>query len=298
MVSENNRSVNEELELANGKILERDFIPIIYDGVQYGTVWQYRDITSRKESEQELVRALEAERSYNELNKNFVSMVSHEFRTPLTSIQSTAELLLTFSDRFTADDINKRVERIHQSSVRMDQLIEDVLTIGKLEANNSFVNNEEFKLSAVLNDTIELLRMGELSGRNVQIEGLTNEPTMLCDVRLVELIFRNILENAGKYSSTDTSIEIKVEFSENNVQLECKDHGIGIPEEEQKHIFESFKRATNTEGIKGTGLGLAIVKKSVDRLNGSIDLSSEMGVGTTISLTLPIKSARINSLES
>lgn len=225
-------------------------------------------------------------------------MVSHEFRTPLTSIQSTAELLLTFSDRFTADDINKRVERIHQSSVRMDQLIEDVLTIGKLEANNSFVNNEEFKLSAVLNDTIELLRMGELSGRNVQIEGLTNEPTMLCDVRLVELIFRNILENAGKYSSTDTSIEIKVEFSENNVQLECKDHGIGIPEEEQKHIFESFKRATNTEGIKGTGLGLAIVKKSVDRLNGSIDLSSEMGVGTTISLTLPIKSARINSLES
>lgn len=190
------------------------------------------------------------------------------------------------------------MERIHQSSVRMDQLIEDVLTIGKLEANNSFVNNEEFKLSAVLNDTIELLRMGELSGRNVQIEGLTNEPTMLCDVRLVELIFRNILENAGKYSSTDTSIEIKVEFSENNVQLECKDHGIGIPEEEQKHIFESFKRATNTEGIKGTGLGLAIVKKSVDRLNGSIDLSSEMGVGTTISLTLPIKSARINSLES
>lgn len=297
LVSENNRSVNEELELANGKILERDFIPIIYDGVQYGTVWQYRDITSRKESEQELVRALEAERSYNELNKNFVSMVSHEFRTPLTSIQSTAELLLTFSDRFTADDIKKRVERIHQSSVRMDQLIEDVLTIGKLEANNSFVNNEEFKLSTVLNDTIELLRMGELSGRNVQIEGLTNEPTMLCDVRLVELIFRNILENAGKYSSTDTPIEINVKFSENNVHLECKDHGIGIPEEEQKHIFESFKRATNTEGIKGTGLGLAIVKKSVDRLNGSVALSSEMGVGTTISLTLPIKSAHVNSLE-
>lgn len=177
-------------------------------------------------------------------------MVSHEFRTPLTSIQSTAELLLTFSDRFTADDINKRVERIHQSSVRMDQLIEDVLTIGKLEANNSFVNNEEFKLSAVLNDTIELLRMGELSGRNVQIEGLTNEPTMLCDVRLVELIFRNILENAGKYSSTDTSIEIKVEFSENNVQLECKDHGIGIPEEEQKHIFESSNELPIPKALK------------------------------------------------
>ena len=295
LVSENSRSVNEELELANGKILERDFIPIIYDGIQYGTVWQYRDITSRKENEQELVRALEAERSYNELNKNFVSMVSHEFRTPLTSIQSTAELLLTFSDRFTLDDIKKRVDRIHQSSIRMDQLIEDVLTIGKLEANNNFVNNEEFKLSSVLQETIEMLQMSELSGREVIIEGLSDEPMMYCDVRLMELIFRNILENAAKYSEQDKPIRISTEFSKTHAHIQCIDHGIGIPPKEQKHIFESFKRASNTEGIKGTGLGLAIVKKSVDRLNGTIGLSSVIDEGTTISLELPIKNSKTNS---
>lgn len=295
LVSENSRSVNEELELVNGKILERDFIPIIYDGIQYGTVWQYRDITSRKENEQELVRALEAERSYNELNKNFVSMVSHEFRTPLTSIQSTAELLLTFSDRFTIDDIKKRVDRIHQSSIRMDQLIEDVLTIGKLEANNNFVNNEEFKLSSVLQETTEMLQMSELSGREVIIEGLSDEPMMYCDVRLMELIFRNILENAAKYSEQDKPIRISTEFSKTHAHIQCIDQGIGIPPKEQKHIFESFKRASNTEGIKGTGLGLAIVKKSVDRLNGTIGLSSVIDEGTTISLELPIKNSKTNS---
>jgi PAS domain S-box-containing protein len=295
LVSENSRSVNEELDLVNGKILERDFIPIIYDGIQYGTVWQYRDITSRKENEQELVRALEAERSYNELNKNFVSMVSHEFRTPLTSIQSTAELLLTFSDRFTLDDIKKRVDRIHQSSIRMDQLIEDVLTIGKLEANNNFVNNEEFKLSSVLQETIEMLQMSELSGREVIIEGLSDEPMMYCDVRLMELIFRNILENAAKYSEQDKPIRISTEFSQTHAHIQCIDLGIGIPPKEQKHIFESFKRASNTEGIKGTGLGLAIVKKSVDRLNGTIGLSSVIDEGTTISLELPIKNSKTNS---
>lgn len=295
LVSENSRSVNEELELVNGKILERDFIPIIYDGIQYGTVWQYRDITSRKENEQELVRALEAERSYNELNKNFVSMVSHEFRTPLTSIQSTAELLLTFSDRFTLDDIKKRVDRIHQSSIRMDQLIEDVLTIGKLEANNNFVNNEEFKLSSVLQETIEMLQMSELSGREVIIEGLSDEPMMYCDVRLMELIFRNILENAAKYSEQDKPVRISTEFSKTHAHIQCIDQGIGIPPKEQKHIFESFKRASNTEGIKGTGLGLAIVKKSVDRLNGTIGLSSVIDEGTTISLELPIKNSKTNS---
>ena len=295
LVSENSRSVNEELDLVNGKILERDFIPIIYDGIQYGTVWQYRDITSRKENEQELVRALEAERSYNELNKNFVSMVSHEFRTPLTSIQSTAELLLTFSDRFTLDDIKKRVDRIHQSSIRMDQLIEDVLTIGKLEANNNFVNNEEFKLSSVLQETIEMLQISELSGREVIIDGLSDEPMMYCDVRLMELIFRNILENAAKYSEQDKPIRISTEFSQTHAHIQCIDQGIGIPPKEQKHIFESFKRASNTEGIKGTGLGLAIVKKSVDRLNGTIGLSSVIDEGTTISLELPIKNSKTNS---
>ena len=184
---ENKRSVNEELELMNGRILERDYIPIIYGGVQYGTVWQYRDITDRKKSEKELLRALESERSYNELNKNFVSMVSHEFRTPLTSIFSTAELLLEFSDSYGPADIKKRVGRIHASSIRMENLIEDVLTIGKLDSTQVIENMQKFKLSEVLDDTIKMLRSMGFKDREIHVSGMEYERLMYSDLSLVEL---------------------------------------------------------------------------------------------------------------
>lgn len=287
LVNENSRSVNEELELANGKILERDFIPIIYDGIQYGTVWQYRDITSRKENEQELMRALEAERSYNELNKNFVSMISHEFRTPLTSIQSTSELLLTFSERFTMDDIIKRIDRIHQSSIRMDQLIEDVLTIGKLDAESTLVNTSKINILRFLNDLIEQLEMSELSDRQVEIVSLSETHHIYTDPSLLELILRNMLENAAKYSPKDSKIDFKVREINSVFEFKCTDYGIGIPKDEQDFIFESFKRASNTDGVKGTGLGLPIMQKSVNRLNGTLEFTSELNKGSTFTVRIP-----------
>lgn len=287
LVNENSRSVNEELELANGKILERDFIPIIYDGIQYGTVWQYRDITSRKENEQELMGALEAERSYNELNKNFVSMISHEFRTPLTSIQSTSELLLTFSERFTMDDIIKRIDRIHQSSIRMDQLIEDVLTIGKLDAESTLVNTSKINILRFLNDLIEQLEMSELSDRQVEIVSLSETHHIYTDPSLLELILRNMLENAAKYSPKDSKIDFKVREINSVFEFKCTDYGIGIPKDEQDFIFESFKRASNTDGVKGTGLGLPIMQKSVNRLNGTLEFTSELNKGSTFTVRIP-----------
>ena len=283
---ENKRSVNEELELMNGRILERDYIPIIYGGVQYGTVWQYRDITDRKKSEKELLRALESERSYNELNKNFVSMVSHEFRTPLTSIFSTAELLLEFSDSYGPADIKKRVGRIHASSIRMENLIEDVLTIGKLDSTQVIENMQKFKLSEVLDDTIKMLRSMGFKDREIHVSGMEYERLMYSDLSLVELIFRNLLENACKYS--ESGIDFKFEFTSEQVHIECVDYGIGIPQQELNLIFEPFKRASNTEGVKGTGLGLPIVKKSVEKIGGKIWVESEQGKGSKFKVELPL----------
>ncbi len=283
---ENKRSVNEELELMNGRILERDYIPIIYGGVQYGTVWQYRDITDRKKSEKELLRALESERSYNELNKNFVSMVSHEFRTPLTSIFSTAELLLEFSDSYGPADIKKRVGRIHASSIRMENLIEDVLTIGKLDSTQVIENMQKFKLSEVLDDTIKMLRSMGFKDREIHVSGMEYERLMYSDLSLVELIFRNLLENACKYS--ESGIDFKFEFTSKQVHIECVDYGIGIPQQELNLVFEPFKRASNTEGVKGTGLGLPIVKKSVEKIGGKIWVESEQGKGSKFKVELPL----------
>lgn len=279
--------LNQELELKNGLIYERDFIPIYHGDTYLGNVWQYRDITEKKNAETELLRALESERSYNELNSNFVSMVSHEFRTPLTSIHSTAELLLQFGERFTPEELSKRVDRIYNSSKKMDKLIQDVLTVGKLDSDNTKTDPKEFMFSDVLNEMIHILRSSVLSDRDIKVDLEGAQQEVYYDLNLIELILRNLLENAGKYSEPDTPIEIAFCTSEEGLTFSFKDYGIGIPEQDLNSVFESFKRGSNTENFKGTGLGLPIVKKAVDRMNGEIDLVSEVNKGTIITVQLP-----------
>ena len=280
-------SFNEEIRCKNGKIFERDFIPIHNKNEHLGYLWQYRDVSQQKQSELELRRALDAERSYSELNKNFVSMVSHEFRTPLTSIQTTAELLTNYVERFSVDDIKKRADRIHKSSVRMDTLVQDVLTIGKLDSESTMVNINEVNIKNLINELIEQLEMCELAGRKVEFVGLNDAQYIHTDPSLLELIFRNLLENAAKYSSYDSNIRFEVRKKKEGYEFVCTDQGMGIPKEEQEFIFEPFKRASNTEGVKGTGLGLPIVQKSVHRLKGELELTSELNKGSTFTVRIP-----------
>ena len=277
--------VAEEIEFMDERIFERDFIPIYYQDVHLGNLWEYRDVTDKKKHEQKMIQALEAERGYNELNKNFVSMVSHEFRTPLTSIHSTSELLLGFMDRFTPEEQKERVQRIHNSSLKMEQLINDVLMIGKLDSSNSALQLSEFNFKEALVEVITTLNSTILKNRELDIRYKGIETTIKSDRNLVELVLRNLLENAGKYSDPDTPIAIDYSVTNNKISFTCTDKGIGIPEEDQKIIFESFKRASNTGQIVGTGLGLPIVKKSIQRLGGEVTLTSKVGEGTSITVT-------------
>ncbi|MEQ9280757.1 MAG: PAS domain S-box protein [Balneola sp.] len=287
-IVDNKEPVNgQHLELKDGRTFERDFIPIKYQGKYLGNVWQYRDVTQKKESEKELIKALEIERNYNELNKNFVSMVSHEFRTPLTSIHSTAELLLLFGERFKGKELKKRIERIYNSSIKMDSLIQDVLTIGKLESENTDIENSEFNISRMINDTIEVLSAEGLAGKTVEVINKGSDTKVYCDENLMGLTLRNLLENAGKYSPKADKILVTYSVSNKGLEISCQDFGIGIPESDQETIFESFKRGSNTEDIKGTGLGLPIVKKAVNKMGGTINLKSEINKGTKISIKLP-----------
>ncbi len=246
-----------------------------------------RDITDRKKAEEELKNALESERSYNELNRNFVSMVSHEFRTPLTSIQSTAELIHDYIDKFNSEDIKKRVKRILESSIRMDRLIEDVLTIGKLDTMHQMINVTDVEMEEMLEDMIEELTVGVLKERVLEIRGLQPGFKVQTDSSLLELILKNLIGNAVKYSHPDTKLTLDISSTDDALILSVTDKGIGIPENELDQIFESFTRASNTEGVAGNGLGLSIVKKSVEKLKGHISVDTELNKGTTVTIELP-----------
>lgn len=169
----------------------------------------------------------------------------------------------------------------------MDTLIQDVLTIGKLDSDSSTFQHVEIEISDFVQDIIEQLEMSELEDRTVITTGLDTSQTLYSDPSLVELILRNLLENAAKYSPKDQPIHFEVNNREASLEFICTDFGIGIPVEEQKTIFESFKRASNTEGIKGTGLGLSIVQKSVHRLNGELSVQSEPNKGSTFTVRIP-----------
>lgn len=279
--------VNELIRFKDGRIFERDFIPIFNNSFYLGHLWEYRDVTLKKKTEQEMIRALEAERSFNELNKNFVSMVSHEFRTPLTSIYSTAELLLDFGDRFNGEELKKRVQRIYQSSIKMEQLIEDVLTIGKLDSNNTNLQVREVDVEESIQDILHVLKGSVLKDHTITIDSAMNHKMLKTDSNLFELIIRNILENAGKYSPEDSDLELAIKLDEYQFTFVCKDFGIGIPSQELDVVFETFKRGSNTSNIPGTGLGLPIVKKSIERLNGSLKIESAVQQGTRVEVVIP-----------
>lgn len=272
----------------NTKFIEVNSNTIMYNG-KLVTQSVLRDITEKKQAEEELKKALEIERGYNELNKNFVSMVSHEFRTPLTSIHSTSELLLQFGDRFKGEELTKRIQRIYKSTIRMNRLIEDVLTMGKLDSKNSSTDFQVIDFGSLINDVLKVMENNELAGREIHVSKVEETCCQVkLDLNLTELIIRNLIENAAKYSKDDTPINLTYYKEKGRFIITCQDFGIGIPKDDLNYIFASFKRASNTSEIKGTGLGLAIVQKAVNRLKGEINVESEVGKGTTFTVSLPV----------
>lgn len=286
--SKSEPSLNEIWTGADGRVFERDFIPIRYESKYIGSAWQYRDVTDAKMAEDKLKDALQTERNYNELNKNLISMVSHEFRTPLTSITSTAELLLKYTDKFSGNELTKRVERIYGSAIKMDALIQDVLTIGKLESENTSIELQEFNLRNLINELIQSLNLTILKDREVIVNAESASDILYLDLNLMELILRNLLENAGKYSFAPDKIIVNFTITHSHLTLQCLDFGIGIPEKDREIVFESFVRGTNIKDIKGTGLGLSIVKKAVERMRGTIELESGQPQGTSVTINIPL----------
>jgi PAS domain S-box-containing protein len=249
-----------------------------------------RDISDRKRVEAEMIKALERERELIELKSCFVSMASHEFRTPLTTIVSSTELLEIYGQKWTEDKKQKHYQRIDAAVERMTSLLDDVLLFSKVEAGKLEFNPQPLVLKNFCSDLVEELQLGIGVNHKLTLvySGLCQNACM--DEKLLMHILGNLLSNAIKYSPQKTTIIFGCYCDKKEVIFEVKDEGIGIPTGDQERLFESFHRAKNVGNIPGTGLGLAIVRKSVDLHGGSITVESEPGVGTTFKVILPLDS--------
>jgi len=235
-----------------------------------------------KRAEQEILNTLNKERELGEMKSRFVSMASHEFRTPLTTILSSANLIVRYVDNQQARE--KHVERIKSSVQNLTVILNDFLSLERLESGAQKVEFKKFELSELIEEVRQEVHGIIKANQEILVNGeaitLTSDPHILKNVLL------NLISNAIKYSPEDGKIELNVSNGEES-KIIVKDHGIGIPKKDQEQLFERFHRAENATNIQGTGLGLHIVKKYVELLNGTITFDSEEGKGSAFSIVLP-----------
>jgi PAS domain S-box-containing protein len=246
-----------------------------------------RDITARKRAEEEIHQALEKERELSELKSRFVSMASHEFRTPLATIMSSAELLDDYLDQLPAAERIELLGMIKSAVQRMTGVIDQVLTIGRADAERVQFQPRPIDLTHLIEEIAQEIRRNLSAGQTLEVHNHHGGGLARLDEKLVRHILTNLISNAVKYSPQGGRIWLKVEAQGENVHFVVSDQGIGIPLEDQPRLFESFHRGRNVGNLSGTGLGLAIVKRSVDLHRGSISFDSEVGRGTTFRVLLP-----------
>ncbi|MGA7932725.1 MAG: PAS domain S-box protein [Kovacikia sp.] len=271
--------------------VELNIVPIS-DETGWYTHWVsiQRDVTERKRVEASVLNALAREKELNELKSRFVSMVSHEFRTPLTTILSSTELLEASSHSWTETHKQRHYEQIQAAIRRMTALLNDVLLISKIEAGKLEFNPTPLNLQQFCRDLVDAVAL--IAERNhITITFVEqNSCELACmDARLLQQILTNLLSNALKYSRPGGNVHFTLACQHGTATFQIRDHGIGIPASDLEHLFESFHRAANVGNIEGTGLGLAIVKHSVDAHAGTIDVTSEVDRGTTFTVTLPLE---------
>lgn len=246
------------------------------------------EVIERKKAEEEVRKSLEKERELNELKTKFVSIASHEFRTPLSTVLSSASLINQYNERGESDKINKHVQRIKSSVNQLTGILNDFLSLGKLEEGKVDVVNETINPKEFLDEIKEEMNGILKEGQQIVLDCKMESSEIVCDARILRNILFNLITNASKYSDVNKSIYITCRDQQGSVLFEVQDEGIGIPEKDHKHMFDRFFRASNSGNVQGTGLGLNIVKRYIDLLQGSISFSSEYEKGTLFKVTIPI----------
>ena len=239
-----------------------------------------------RKSEVKLKEALQKEKELNELKSRFVSMASHEFRTPLSSILSSAGLIKIYKEKGILEKQEKHINRIKSSVRNLTTILNDFLSIEKLESGKVDYVPQEVEFCQYIKEVITEVKPWAQEHQQIIHQHMGPSQVQI-DAHLVRNILLNLLSNALKYSPDDKAVEIISENQGKQMKIKIIDQGIGIPLKDQKNMFSRFFRATNVTNIKGTGIGLTIVKRYLDIMNGSIDFVSKEGEGSTFTVVIP-----------
>lgn len=273
-VSEGVIRLNEELE---SKVEERTrFLQEAYKQLE--------------QSQAEMQRLLNRERELSEIKTRFVTLASHEFRTPLTTILSSATLASSYSKQDQEERREKHLSRIRDSVLFLNDLLEDFLSLGRLEEGKQNVQISAFDLDDFLKDLVEEMNIQLHPEQQIQVKLLGNH-SCSTDKRLLKNILLNLVSNAIKFSPPGSVIELILQDTPTGKSIAVQDHGMGIPPEDLPHLFTNFSRASNVTQIQGTGLGLTLVKRYVELIKGTVNLKSELGKGTLVTVEIPTLTA-------
>ena len=247
----------------------------------------FMDVTERYKAELDSRAALDSQQEFNNLRSRFVALTSHEFRTPLTSILSSQDLLKHYHERLSEAERLKILDTIESGVHRMTRMLDRVLLLGKTEAHMLEFRPKVIDLRALCTDLVhEAQSQQPGTGCHISLDYAIGPQDGMYDDKLLRHIFSNLLSNAIKYSPSGGQVRLTVMTGENQTVFEVSDQGIGVPADEIEHLFESFHRASNVGSIAGTGLGLVIVKQAVELHGGTITVHSQVGQGTTFTITV------------
>lgn len=246
-------------------------------------------LNSLEQSRNDLSQALDKEKELNEMKSRFISMASHEFRTPLSSILSSVSLIGKYEKEEDQEKREKHVNRIKKAVHNLTEILNDFLSIGKLEEGLVRANFCEHNICESLNDIISEMRAITRTGQKIH-HTHTGNCTFNLDPQMFRNVMINLTANAIKFSPEESIITVLTSTDEKGLNISVSDQGIGISEEDQKHLFERFFRGKNVTNIEGTGLGLNIVTKYLELMEGTIDCKSELDKGTTFSIFIPTHS--------
>lgn len=273
---ENLNETNKKIEDLNNELEQK---------VESRTKELQEALAALEASKDELTKALSKEKELSDLKSRFVSMASHEFRTPLSTILSSASLVAKYTETEEQEKRNKHIHRIKSSVNNLTNLLNEFLSIGKIEDGKITANNFEFNLKEMIAALCSEMEGIAKNGQTF-LFNYTGDESVFSDPSLLRNVVTNLLSNAIKFSPEESITAVNVNVTESEIVLNIKDNGIGISAEDKVHLFERFFRGTNVTNIQGTGLGLHIVGKYIELLDGQIEYMSELEKGTEFNITI------------
>jgi signal transduction histidine kinase len=278
-----------EIHLQLSSMGEREvFVAIIMDITERKNYTEKLEKTVEARTKQ-LTEALAVEKEMNELKTRFLSLVSHEFKTPLSSILTSITLLGKYTQTEQQEKRDKHVTTIRNKVKHLDTILNDFLSVERLDSGKVNYKMETFSLSKIINEVVYDANMLLKTGQKIHYPDEIDDIVIEFDEKTLELVLSNLIHNAIKYSPENSVIDLMVTKETHIIMVKVKDQGIGIPKEEQKHIFDRYFRAENALLTQGTGIGLNIAKQHLENLGATLEFSSEENIGSTFVVHIPME---------